>query len=139
MEADKQKEKRDVVFYVRDKKRNPYGVLLAKKNGNQILIGFAFCCPKDSFDKKLGRKIAEGRADAYQASSVVALKSQRKSHNGNISKYCFKYLGDFADINSNNSRTVKVPAGMLDVISDFVARCKIKYTDYNFPQWTECI
>lgn len=139
MDTNKQKEKRDIVFYVRDKKRNPYGILLAKKNGDNVSIGFAFCCPKDSFDKKLGRTIAEGRANAYQNSKVVAVKSQKKPHNGSEPRYCFKYLSDFKDINSNNSRTVKIPAGMFDVISDFVARCKIKYADYNFPSWTEYV
>ena len=53
-----------LVSYYRDKKNNPHGVLLAipSKSDGGFNIGFAQCRKTDKFSKKMGLKIALGRA-----------------------------------------------------------------------------
>lgn len=52
-----------VIQYVRNKKRIPYGVVVAVKDGDQgYQIGFSLCNKKDRFNKKMALKIAIGRA-----------------------------------------------------------------------------
>lgn len=48
-----------LVSYIRDEKRNPTGCVVAVGKGQ---IGVSLCRKGDSFCKKLGREIAEGRA-----------------------------------------------------------------------------
>lgn len=45
--------------YVRDDKRNPIAVIASIGPG---MVGWACCCKKDEFNKKLGKEIAEQRA-----------------------------------------------------------------------------
>jgi hypothetical protein len=54
-----------LISYSRDKKRNPTGVLVAIKTGNngEFNLGYAQCCKDDRFNKKMGIKIAIGRAE----------------------------------------------------------------------------
>lgn len=52
-----------VIQYVRNKKRIPYGVIVAVKDEDQgYRIGFSLCNKKDHFNKKMALKIAIGRA-----------------------------------------------------------------------------
>lgn len=61
--------KHTVIQYVRDKKRVPYGVIVAVKNpadcsnSNGFTIGYSLCNKKDRFSKKMALKIALGRAN----------------------------------------------------------------------------
>lgn len=48
-----------LVKYVRDKHRNPRGVIVAVGNG---MVGFSLANRKDKFDKELGKSIALNRA-----------------------------------------------------------------------------
>jgi len=48
-----------LVKYVRDEKNRPVATIVALSPEH---IGVAICCKKDSFNKKRGRAIAEGRA-----------------------------------------------------------------------------
>lgn len=50
-----------LIEYVRDFTNKPVGVVVATGPGK---VGYAFCHPKDRWNKKLGIKIAEGRANA---------------------------------------------------------------------------
>lgn len=50
-----------LIEYVRDFTHKPVGVVVATGPGK---VGYAFCHPKDKWNKKLGVKIAEGRANA---------------------------------------------------------------------------
>lgn len=54
-----------LITYSRDKKRVPTGVLVAIKLGDngEFNIGYAQCCKNDRFNKKMGLKIAIGRAE----------------------------------------------------------------------------
>lgn len=56
--------KHTVIQYVRNKKRIPYGVLVAIKDveGQGFTCGYSLCNKKDRFNKKMALKIAIGRA-----------------------------------------------------------------------------
>jgi|694.fasta_scaffold06007_7 hypothetical protein len=56
-----------VIQYLRNKKRVPYGVLVAVKDENILHRGYAFgyslCNKKDKFNKAMALKVALGRAN----------------------------------------------------------------------------
>lgn len=52
-----------VIQYVRNKKRVPYGVLVAVKNSDGFTCGYSLCNKKDRFNKRMALKIALGRAN----------------------------------------------------------------------------
>ena len=54
--------KHTVIQYVRNKKRIPYGVLVAIKDDNGYRVGYSLCNKKDRFNKAMALKIAIGRA-----------------------------------------------------------------------------
>lgn len=60
-----------LVTYYRDKKNNPRGVLLAIPCGDSgdFNVGFAQCRKTDKFSKKMGLKIALGRANVEHIES----------------------------------------------------------------------
>jgi len=51
-----------VIQYVRNKKRVPYGVLVAVKVPEGFACGYSICNKKDRFSKQMALKIALGRA-----------------------------------------------------------------------------
>lgn len=53
--------KHTVIQYVRDKKKIPYGVVVAIKSDNGFRIGYSLCSKKDRFSKDMALKIALGR------------------------------------------------------------------------------
>lgn len=48
--------------YIRDEKRNPIGVVVAVRIGNDVNYGYSLCAPGDKFNKGLGEHIATKRA-----------------------------------------------------------------------------
>lgn len=50
-----------VIQYVRNKKRVPYGVLVAVKVPEGFACGYSLCNKKDRFSKQMALKIALGR------------------------------------------------------------------------------
>ena len=44
--------------YIRNKKNNPIGVLLADKIDNDIQLGFSLCSKRDTYNKEKGMQIA---------------------------------------------------------------------------------
>jgi hypothetical protein len=54
-----------LISYNRNKKGDPIGLLVAKKqdNNGSFTIGYAQCRKSDKFDKKMGLNIALGRAN----------------------------------------------------------------------------
>lgn len=50
-----------VIQYVRNKKRVPYGVLVAVKVPEGFACGYSICNKKDRFSKQMALKIALGR------------------------------------------------------------------------------
>jgi hypothetical protein len=55
--------KHTVIQYVRDRKRVPYGVLVAVKRDGGFGVGYSLCNKKDRFSKKMALKIALGRTN----------------------------------------------------------------------------
>ena len=49
-----------IIRYLRDKDGRPHGCVIRTDDGR---IGWSLCMKKDTFVKKLGRKIAQGRAE----------------------------------------------------------------------------
>lgn len=60
--ADFEIPKHSVIQYVRDKKRIPYGVIVAVKNSQGFTVGYSQCNKKDRFNKRMALKIAISRA-----------------------------------------------------------------------------
>jgi hypothetical protein len=54
--------KHTVIQYVRNKKRVPYGVIVAVKSDGGYSLGYSLCNKRDRFAKKMALKIALGRA-----------------------------------------------------------------------------
>ena len=52
-----------IIRYLRNKKRVPFGVLVAVKNPDGYNIGYSLCSKYDRFEKKMALKIALGRAN----------------------------------------------------------------------------
>lgn len=50
-------------YFGRTEKGNVNGIVTCATslNGNKVHVGFAFCSPKDTFKKDMGRRIAAGR------------------------------------------------------------------------------
>ena len=60
-----------MISYIRDEDRNPYGCLAGKLVGSKVLIGVSVChTGVDTFNKVLGRQIAEGRIAMGRSSAV---------------------------------------------------------------------
>lgn len=58
-----------LISYIRDKKNNPRGVIVAvKRKDGSIGINYSFCRKSDKFSKEIGCRIAIGRASIdYQS------------------------------------------------------------------------
>jgi len=58
-----------LISYVRNEFCQPTGVIVGKLVNNEVVIGVSLCnTSADSFDKKKGRRIAEGRISAKRNS-----------------------------------------------------------------------
>jgi hypothetical protein len=53
-----------LVQYKRDKNRNPVGVVVARKVGEEVRYGFSLCRKGDRFNKARALEIALGRVNA---------------------------------------------------------------------------
>lgn len=49
--------------YIRNKKGQPIGCLVAKKRGSKYAVGFSKCRKGDKFDKEFGTEVAQRRVD----------------------------------------------------------------------------
>jgi len=52
-----------LIEYIKDKKNNRRGVLVATKETVGFSIGWSLCCKKDKFNREFGQDIAIGRAE----------------------------------------------------------------------------
>jgi hypothetical protein len=82
-----------LISYSRDKKRNPTGVLVAIKTGDngEFNIGYAQCCKHDRFHKKMGLKIAIGRAEMENYNSLDNIPHVIRKMLPEFVKRCEKY------------------------------------------------
>lgn len=49
--------------YIRNKHREPIGVVIAEQWGDRIVIGWSRCNKKDKFDREQAQEIAQARLD----------------------------------------------------------------------------
>ncbi len=55
-------DKSTIIEYIRNKKKQPQGVILAHKSGQSVYVGFSLACKLDKFNKGDGIAIAFARA-----------------------------------------------------------------------------
>jgi len=67
-----------IVQYVRDEKRNPIGAVVAL---SPTKVGFSLCHPRDKWDRKIGLKIAEGRAKQYGLEDIQEYLKRKVPYN----------------------------------------------------------
>jgi vacuolar-type H+-ATPase subunit E/Vma4 len=79
---------------IRGKKQHPVGVIVARREGNLVKIAVSSIGDRseDRFDKKIGKKIAEGRLNKMRGQSVFAFPIK-----GELSEHDFK-VGIFSTI-----------------------------------------
>lgn len=84
--------------YIRDEKtKQPRGIAVAIKNGDTVDYGFSLCNTRlDKWDKKLGTKIAIGRATApqYQLPGVPEREKAVLDAFERLEKRAIKYFRD---------------------------------------------
>jgi hypothetical protein len=80
--------------YIRDKKNNPIGILLATQEDNGIHIGWSLCSKKDKFNKEKGMTIALGRMNVYYIDNDM---DYMLTVIPNTIKKDFQYIYDRAD------------------------------------------
>lgn len=85
--------KYSLITYTRDRKNNPRGMLVAVPSGNNgnFRIGYAQCRKEDKFNKKMGLKIALGRADSESYSSIDNMPHDLRRIFPGFIKRCEKY------------------------------------------------
>jgi hypothetical protein len=90
------REENYVKQYVRDKNRNPIGVLVAiyDSPNDTNYIGYSFCNPRDQFSKVKGTEIALGRARTqkyiYRSGKMVFPPVPNRKH-----LKIYKQIADF--------------------------------------------
>jgi hypothetical protein len=62
--------KHSIISYVRNRKGNPVGILVASKHKKSFKVGYSLCCKKDRFSREMGLKIAFGRSEAGSDEAV---------------------------------------------------------------------
>lgn len=85
-----------LINYIRNKKGEPRGVVVAVKNEGEVLYGYSLCNPVDKWNKQRGVKIAIARAlsDGYnlpEASNSAKMVIERFEH---LSDRALKYFKD---------------------------------------------
>lgn len=84
-----------LINYIRNKKRQPHGVVVALNKGGEILIGYSLCSPHDQWNREKGLKIAKARAEAdvaYQLPSEKHTITLVKNAMDAIEKRALKYF-----------------------------------------------
>ena len=71
--------KNTIVQYLRNKKRVPYGVLVAVKSEHGFAYGYSLCNKKDRFNKRMALEIAIGRAKFASSENADAPRDILKS------------------------------------------------------------
>lgn len=62
-----------IVQYIRDEKRNPFGVVVATSPNN---IGYSICNPKDHFTKKKAKAVALTRAQSMSLQETIRFATE---------------------------------------------------------------
>ena len=81
----------EIILYVRNRKRQPVGVVVARKNeSGRVMFGWSRCNRKDRFDKYLGLELARGRTLGWLSSVEVPRDVNKCLHS--ISQRAEKYF-----------------------------------------------
>lgn len=90
-----------LIRYIRNKKGQPRGVVVALRDNNEVCYGYSICNPIDPWNKHKGLKIAVARALAREYELPQAENTTKQIMEGyvNLSKRAVKY---FKDIEENN-------------------------------------
>lgn len=84
-----------LITYIRGKKQNPKGVLVAVKKGNQgnFHIGYSMCRKDDTFNKTMGVKIALGRAETTNLETFTKTPYAIRKNLTDFVQRCERYYG----------------------------------------------
>lgn len=87
--------------FIRDRKNNPRGIVVAVREENGVYYGYSLCNPIDRFDKKLGIKIAVARALSKDYFLPICPNTQNEIENlfKNLEKRALKYFKDLPEEN----------------------------------------
>jgi hypothetical protein len=85
-----------LIRYIRNKKGQPRGVVVALRDKNEVCYGYSICNPIDPWNKHKGLKIAVARALAREYELPKAENTIKQIMEGydNLSKRAVKYFKD---------------------------------------------
>lgn len=89
--------------YIRDEKRNPVGVAVVIKTGDNYRFGYSLCNPQEQFNRELGLRIATNRANLptlQKDEALAPLVPDRRS----------KVLDTYCSLEIKASKYFKTPA-----------------------------
>ena len=85
-----------LIRYIRNKKGQPRGVVVALRDNNEVCYGYSICNPIDPWNKHRGLKIATARALAREYELPKAENTNKLIMEGyaNLSKRAVNYFKD---------------------------------------------
>lgn len=85
-----------LIRYIRNKKGQPRGVVVALRDNNEVCYGYSICNPIDPWNKHKGLKIAIARALAREYELPQAENTNKLIMEGyvNLSKRAVNYFKD---------------------------------------------
>ena len=85
-----------LIRYIRNKKGQPRGVVVALRDNNEVCYGYSICNPIDPWNKHMGLKIAVARALAREYELPQAENTTKQIMEGyvNLSKRAVNYFKD---------------------------------------------
>ena len=85
-----------LIRYIRNKKGQPRGVIVALRDNNEVCYGYSICNPIDPWNKHKGLKIAVARALAREYELHKAENTTKHILEGytNLSKRAVNYFKD---------------------------------------------
>lgn len=89
--------------FIRDRKNNPRGFVVAVRNENEVFYGYSLCNPIDRFNKALGIKIAIARALSGEYFLPICVNTQNDIES-NFKKLESRALKYFKDLPEENVR-----------------------------------
>ena len=90
-----------LIRYIRNKKGQPRGVVVALRDNDEVCYGYSICNPIDPWNKHKGLKIAIARALAREYELPQAENTTKQIMEGyvNLSNRALKYFKDIEEGN----------------------------------------
>ena len=140
METSKTNNEVRMIQYIRDHKRKPIGVMLAKSHDGKMNIGFSLCCKRDKFNKEFGKRLAEIRAELFINAKEVIVASSISTRNMRLNIINKPTIWKKNGILQDRNETVIIPQTIYHPLSMFISKCIYKYNGkYALPRWTNCL